>query len=281
MTKSEKAVKEITNLMKSFGFLADKEKSFKLKDNTIVSVSKLKVGEKITKINEKFEKVALGNGTFIAKQGFKMKVRDGVIKEMFLDETLEDGTEITIEGNALVEGAKVFVVTDDGDIPAPDGDHTLEDGTVVTVKDGVIAEIEGAEPGEGEEDESMEDENKDTEVMAAEDDVKGKTEGDTSKSEDDDEDEKKADADQEKGEEEDVHPDVKKMMEAMEDFLDEMKEKYGKMEHKMKKMQKELDAFKSAPAGSKIKDGKTEKFSSASNDSQIANIMAMRANQKY
>lgn len=50
--------------------------------------------------------------------------------------TLQDGTKISIEGDA------VFVVAEDGTkTAAPDGAHTLSDGTVVTTKDGkVVAE---------------------------------------------------------------------------------------------------------------------------------------------
>jgi hypothetical protein len=74
---------------------------------------------------------------------------------------LIDGTEIRVEGEELAEGAAVYVVTEEGDIPAPDGVHELEDGTKVETKDGMIASIEVKEEVEGEmEEEVIEEEKK-------------------------------------------------------------------------------------------------------------------------
>jgi DNA-binding protein YbaB len=54
---------------------------------------------------------------------------------------LVDGNVVSIEGEFVV-GAKIYLVTPEGLVPAPNGEHTAEDGTVVTVMDGVITEIE-------------------------------------------------------------------------------------------------------------------------------------------
>lgn len=57
---------------------------------------------------------------------------------------LVDGNVVSVEGEFVV-GAKIFLVTPEGLVPAPNGEHTAEDGTVVTVMDGVVTEIEAKE----------------------------------------------------------------------------------------------------------------------------------------
>ena len=76
--------------------------------------------------------------------GFLKNEETEIVKEIFLDAKLVDGTAIKVSGEGLVEGAKVVVVTEEGEIPAPDGVHELEDGTKVETKEGLIAKIEEA-----------------------------------------------------------------------------------------------------------------------------------------
>ena len=76
--------------------------------------------------------------------GFLKNEETEIVKEIFVDANLVDGTQIKVSGEGLVEGAKVVVVTEEGEIPAPDGVHELEDGTKVETKEGVIAKIEEA-----------------------------------------------------------------------------------------------------------------------------------------
>ena len=76
--------------------------------------------------------------------GFLKNEETEIVKEIFVDAKLVDGTQIKVSGEGLVEGAKVVVVTEEGEIPAPDGVHELEDGTKVETKEGVIAKIEEA-----------------------------------------------------------------------------------------------------------------------------------------
>jgi hypothetical protein len=148
MSNSKTAIQEIKSLMKQFGFLKDDEvalASFKLEDNTILQTEKLEVGNKIVKISEEFEQVELENGSYRLVENFEIEVEDGEIKsvkEIFVDAKLVDGTQIKVEGDSLAEGAKVVVVTAEGEVPAPDGVHELEDGTKVETKDGIIAKIE-------------------------------------------------------------------------------------------------------------------------------------------
>ena len=141
MSNSKNAIQEIKSLMVKFGFLAEEPtlQSFKLEDNTILQAEKLEVGKSILKIDEQFEQVALEDGSYRLVENFEIEVENGsitAVKEIFLEAKLADGTVVK------VEGAKVVVVTEDAEIPAPDGVHELEDGTKVETKDGVIAKVE-------------------------------------------------------------------------------------------------------------------------------------------
>lgn len=146
MSNSKTAIGEIKKLMVQFGFLNEESTplSFKLADNTILQTSKLEAGSKIVKINEAFEQVALEDGTYRLVENFSIEVKDGeitLVSEIFVDAKLVDGTVVKVEGDSVVEGAKVLVVTADAEIPAPDGIHELEDGTKIETKDGIIASV--------------------------------------------------------------------------------------------------------------------------------------------
>ena len=159
MSNPKTAINEIKNLMVKFGFMSEEHvmASFKLSDNTILQTSKLEVGNEIVKINEVFEQVKLEDGSYRLVENFNIDVKDGkivTVKEIFIDATLVDGTAVKVEGDSLVEGAKVVVVTPDAEIPAPDGVHELKDGTKIETKDGMITmvmevmedDMEGKEP---------------------------------------------------------------------------------------------------------------------------------------
>lgn len=149
MSNPKNAIQEIKNLMVKFGFMADENPllSFKLEDETILETEKLESGKSIFKINEAFERVALEDGAYKLKEHFEIEVSEGQItsvKEIFVDAKLVDGTQIKVEGDAVAEGAKVVVVTEEGEVPAPDGVHQIEDGSKVETKDGVIVKVEEA-----------------------------------------------------------------------------------------------------------------------------------------
>lgn len=74
--------------------------------------------------------------------GFLKNEETEIVKEIFIDAKLVDGTAIKVEGDSLVEGAKVVVVTEEGEIPAPDGVHEIEGGAKVETKEGLIVRIE-------------------------------------------------------------------------------------------------------------------------------------------
>jgi hypothetical protein len=114
MSNSKTAIGEIKKLMVQFGFLTEESTplSFKLEDNTILQTAKLAVGNKIVKINEAFEQVALEDGSYRLVENFSIEVVNGEIKsvrEIFVDAKLVDGTVVKVEGDAVVEGAKVLV----------------------------------------------------------------------------------------------------------------------------------------------------------------------------
>jgi len=243
MSNPKKAIQEIKSLMKQFGFLADEEvtmASFKLEDNTIVETPELKVGNKITKISEEFERVALEDGLHRLVENFEVKVKDSKIvsvKEIFVDAKLVDGTPIKVEGDSVIEGAKVVVVTEDAEVPAPDGVHELEDGSKVETKDGVIVKVEG--PKEEEPKAEVEIEVKSEEEMGG----------------------------------------MKELYSLLEDMMKKVSEKMKNMEDKMSSMEADFNSFKKQPAGKKISDGKTD-FNKQENlnsdDARIAAIMSMR-----
>jgi hypothetical protein len=247
MSNSKKAVQEIKNLMKQFGFISDEVTllSFKLEDNTILQAEKLEVGKKIVKINDTFEQVALEDGSYRLVENFNLEVKEGLIvsvREIFVDAKLVDGTVLKIDGDAIAEGAKVVVVTPDAEIPAPDGTHELEGGDKIETKDGVIVTYTevGPEPADGMP------ENGAPEAPSI-------------------------DAPMKMDEE---------MMSMIKDFVTKMGEKVSKMEQNYNSLQNEFNSFKKQPAAKKIADGKVESFKSNNNDDVLsARIASLKSLQ--
>ena len=251
MSNPKTAINEIKKLMVQFGFISDEPvmASFKLEDNTIVETPELKVGNKITKVSDEFERVALEDGKFRLVENFEIEVSNGeisAVKEIFVMAKLVDGTEVKVEGDGLAEGARVVVITPDAEIPAPDGVHKLEDGTEIETKDGIIATIK--ESVESEEEVVEEDEMKKGEDMGY------------------------------------GSPVQVELMEMLKEFIYKCGEKMSQMEEKMNAMNNEFKAFKSEPAGKKISDGKTEFNKEVSGynsaDDKVAAIMAFRESNK-
>jgi len=254
MSNSKTAIAEIKKLMTQFGFLSEEVtlKSFKLEDNTILEAKDLVAGEKITRLNDEFERVALEDGKFRLVENFEIEVENGEIKsvsEIFVDAKLADGTVVKVEGDSVVEGAKVVVVTEEAEIPAPDGVHELEDGSKIETKDGVIVKVE-----EALEEELPKEEEKVNEEEPA------------------------IDEPATKGPEVEVE-----MLEMLKDFIKKMSEKMANMETKMESVENQFSAFKKEPAAKPIANGKTEKFNNVSNgdlDEKISMIMSLRSTNK-
>jgi len=249
MSNPKTAIQEIKKLMVQFGFMSDEPTlaSFKLEDNTIVETLKLEVGNKITKVSDEFERVALEDGKFRLVENFEIEVENGTIKtvkEIFVDAKLVDGTPIKVEGESLMEGAKVVVVTAEGEIPAPDGVHELEDGTKVETKEGVIAKIE---------EKVMEPEKPEIEVELQDVEVEGP-----------------------KGSEVQVEvPDqMAEFLSLVKDMMEKLSEKMKSMEDKVESMNADFQSFKKEPAGKKISDGKTDFNKQSNSDDVIAERLA-------
>lgn len=246
MSNSKSAIKEIKSLMVQFGFLKNDEVSslsFKLEDDTILNTEKLEAGSKIYKINEAFEQVSLEDGSYKLKEHFEIEVAEGEIKsvkEIFVEAKLVDGTVVKVEGDSLMEGAKVVVVTADAEVPAPDGTHELEDGTKVETKDGVIVKVE----------EKPEVDVEDTDVPGVEEPAIDAPMGMEAE-----------------------------MMEMLKEFVKKMGEKMSQMEQSYSSLQNEFNAFKKEPAAKKIADGKTD-FNKEVEDALEARIKALKSLKK-
>jgi hypothetical protein len=186
------------------------------------------------------EKTAISEIKNLMKK-FGFYTETPIVEEKFLDAKLKDGTVIKVEGEELVEGAKVVVVTEEGEVPAPDGVHELEDGSKVETKEGIVAKIEAPE---------MEEEPKiEVEVEAEEEVVEDKV---------------------------DV---TEELYALLKDMMEKISDKMKKMEEKMEKVENDFENFKKEPASSKIKTGKTEeKFSKENNllEDRIKTVMALR-----
>jgi hypothetical protein len=245
MSNSKSAIAEIKNLMVQFGFLNSTNVemlSFKMEDDTILNTQKLEAGSKIYKINEAFEQVSLEDGSYKLKEHFEIEVVKGEIKsvkEIFVDAKLIDGTVVKVEGEGLMEGAKVVVVTADAEVPAPDGVHELEDGTKIETKEGVIVKVMEAE-GE--------------EVDVEDTDVPGVEEPAIA-----------APMDMES-----------EIMDMLKEFVKKMGEKMSEMEQNYSSLQNEFNSFKKEPAAKKIADGKTE-FNKEVEDVLEARIKALKS----
>ena len=63
-------------------------------------------------------------------------------KQSFMTIKTADGAlTLSYDGEALAEGLAIFVVTEDGNVAAPDGEHMLEGGVTIRTKDGKIESI--------------------------------------------------------------------------------------------------------------------------------------------
>jgi hypothetical protein len=244
MSNSKSAIQEIKNLMVSFGFMKEEVslQSFKLEDDTILQAEKLEVGSKIYKINEAFEQVALEDGSYKLEDNFEVEVSNGeisVVKEIFIDAKLKDGTVVKVLGEALVAGAKIVVVKDGMEVPAPDAVHELEDGTKVETKGGIISNVEKIK--------DVEDEGPEAPEMAY----------------------------MPKMMETEVE---NELFSLVKDMLTKMNEKVSNLEQELSSVKNQFNSFKSEPAGKKIADGKVESFNKVENDDVLsARIAALKS----
>lgn len=84
--------------------------------------------------------------TLSEETNVEIALEETVIEEsaevLFGEIKTEDGSiTLKYEGEELLIGGEIFVVTEDGDIPAPDGYHKLEGGKTIKVEGGAVVEI--------------------------------------------------------------------------------------------------------------------------------------------
>jgi len=65
-------------------------------------------------------------------------------KQSFADYKLVDGTVVRVDGD-LVAGTAVYVVAEDGTLPAPDGEHVVDGVGTIKTEGGKIVEVIAAE----------------------------------------------------------------------------------------------------------------------------------------
>lgn len=239
---AKQAVSEIKAVLAQFGLMTATKASFKTEDNTIYQAEKIEAGYALERMNDKYEFESVADGSYKTTDGQIVEVKDSkivAVKENFLDAKLIDGTQIKVEGEELLPGAKVVVVREDAEVPAPDGVHELEDGTKVETKDALIVKIEQKEAMQ--------------EAVPAdvveEDDAVG------------------------------MDPEMVEFVQLMKKFIKKMEDKMASVDNKMSSLESQFNSFKKEPAAKKIADGKTEfnKLSDVSDVDSIAdNIMKLR-----
>lgn len=73
----------------------------------------------------------------------KVEMAEEAVAEQIFGEikTADGELTLTYEGDEFTVGTEIFVVTADGNVPAPDGEHQLEGGVVIKTEGGSIVEI--------------------------------------------------------------------------------------------------------------------------------------------
>lgn len=72
----------------------------------------------------------------------KVEMESEVAEQIFGEIKTADGElTLTYEGDEFTVGTEIFVVTTDGNVPAPDGEHELEGGIKILTEGGVIQSI--------------------------------------------------------------------------------------------------------------------------------------------
>lgn len=174
-------------------------------------------------------------------------------EEKFLDVKLVDGTQLKVDGESLEIGAKVMVITEEGEIPAPNGEYELEDGSKIEIAEGVISEVKGIEEPVTEEvpaeeapveliDEPIEEEPVAEEPAEAE-------------------------------------PIVAAVVEALLPILEEIKSltsELKSMKAEMEAVKNDFEAFKKEPAAKPIKSGKIEITETSIVEQKLAAIRSLR-----
>ena len=183
--------------------------------------------------------------------------------------TADGELTLTYEGEELAQGLAVFVVTADGNIPAPDGEHALEGGITIVTKDGKIEAIMESAPEEveaSEEEEVLEEEEKlEEEDEKMEEEEESMMEDDKEVAADHDDEEEMEEHEEEEGAIDEAV--IVAVAEAVKEVVEEMTKD---MEERMKELENKYSTFSSAPASERTiaksfsKKSKSENYKNAS-----------------
>jgi len=183
--------------------------------------------------------------------------------------TADGELTLTYEGEELAQGLAVFVVTADGNIPAPDGEHALEGGITIVTKDGKIEAIMESAPEEveaSEEEEVLEEEEKlEEEDEKMEEEEESMMEDDKEVAAEHDDEEEMEEHEEEEGAIDEAV--IVAVAEAVKEVVEEMTKD---MEERMKELENKYSTFSSAPASERTiaksfsKKSKSENYKNAS-----------------
>ena len=178
-------------------------------------------------------------------------------KQSFMTIKTADGA-LTLEydGEALAEGLAIFVKTEDGNLPAPDGQHMLEGGITITTKDGKIETILET-------------------AMAGADVVEGKMAEETPE-------EVVADVVEEVISEEVIKAVTEAVSDVVGEMMKKMEETMAKQNEKMTALESKFNSFSAAPAAEKTIVGHPStrsEFSKSLNQDLVDKFIAIK-NQK-
>tara|TARA_R110002153_G_scaffold228765_1_gene381793 strand:- start:953 stop:1717 length:765 start_codon:yes stop_codon:yes gene_type:complete len=156
------------------GLKQDTFSSYKIKEGGEFQVEgEIEVNKSIYIVTEEGQLEA-PDGEFEVETGEIVKVKDGMVEAIkerveekleedvkeeeleeveieveekkFIESTLIDGTIVINDEEVLEIGQKLYVVTEDGRIDAPEGEHETVDGIIVTVDaEGIISDIKEKE----------------------------------------------------------------------------------------------------------------------------------------
>jgi hypothetical protein len=164
-----------------------------------------------------------------------------VANEQTFGEILTADGELTLtyEGEELSVGLPIFVKTDDGNVPAPDGEHALEGGVFIKTEGGSIVEISEGEIEAAEEEVVATEEEKDFSEEET-------TETETNESEENFDEH-----------EEEVLEEKEEIIKAIADVvlseIDKMKEEIEEMKKNFSKTETKVKEFALAPAAERTK----------------------------
>ena len=197
--------------------------------------------------------------------------------------TADGELTLTYAGEELAQGLEVFIVTEDGNLPAPDGEHSLEGGITIVTADGkieAIMETEEEAPAEGEEiaEEVTEEETEETLEEEAEEAMEEEEtmEEDSEETLEEEEDETMTEEEEALTEEETISA----MAEAVKDAVEKMMED---VEERMKALEDKYATFSAAPATEKTiakKQTAFKKTSKSRNEDLMASLIAQKKNLK-